>query len=139
MYVLYLGVMTNTRGGAKSWNRGGGYPNIQNWTFPRTPKKALFFRKSQRLREIHSYRYCIFKIHHNCTMSKQCLISLIMLACHMIYKEKTVHDHMWLLNEIRVTFDYYVGLTYRIWLLCDFTMWGGSDSIKWYLWPFMDS
>ena len=25
VYVLYLGVMTTTRGGAKSWNRGGGF------------------------------------------------------------------------------------------------------------------
>ena len=24
--------MTTTRGGAKSWNRGGAYPNIQDWT-----------------------------------------------------------------------------------------------------------
>ena len=78
--------MTTARGGAKSWNRGGGVNPI-------------------------------YKIGH--------------FPGHMIYKEKTVSDHMWLLNEIRVTFDSYVGLTYRIWLLWDFTMWGGSDSIKW--------
>ena len=54
-------------------------------------------------------------------MSQQCLSSLIMLVCYMIYKEKTVCDQICLLNEIRRTFVCYVDLTYNICLLCDFT------------------
>ena len=83
-------VMTTARGGAKSWNKGGGvYPNIRYWTLPRTPQKP-FFSQSQRRRNNTCYKYCIFKIHHKCTMSQQCLSSLIMFDCHMIYSGGTI-------------------------------------------------
>jgi hypothetical protein len=81
VYVLYW----PPPGAVLSLGTGGGgvYPNIRDWTLPRKPQKPPFFRKRQRLREIHSYKYCILKIPHNCTMSKQCLSSLIMLDCYM--------------------------------------------------------
>ena len=76
VYVLYSGVMTTTRGGAESWNRGGGYPREGYISLPRTSPRPFFFRKSQRLQEIHSYKHCIFKIHHNLYNTKQFQVSV---------------------------------------------------------------
>ena len=73
VYVMYPNIMT-IPGVMFSLGTGGGafVPGGEIPHFPRSPENPFFFERvkktmrNPRLQEVHNYKHCISKLHHNC-------------------------------------------------------------------------
>ena len=139
-YVVYPNMMT-IPGRCVVLEQGVG-----NTTFPRASRKALFFRKSKekptrnpRLQEVHGYKHCILKLHHNCKQ-KHFQSFLIMrdlilekerlFAWRVIWFRRSDNLHMiWLCHflKIKIACDLIMQLE-KVW--SDFNIYIPREKIK---------